>query len=104
MRLSFEHGKLYVDNVKFSKYEAQHGTELRPGVHQTEARYSHNFGKVLPHLDGLGWLGADAGVQIVLGSVRSQSSLIPDGHLVRVLVEKIEAAHDLGDTVLSEVA
>jgi hypothetical protein len=73
-------------------------------VHRTEARYSHNFGKVLPHLDGLGWLGADAGVQIVLGSVRSQSGLIPDGHLVRVLVDAIEAAHETDIQVLAEVA
>ena len=104
MKLSFEHGKLYIDNVKFSKYEVQDGTQLPAGSYITEARYAHAFGKLLPHIDGIGWIGSDAGCAIALGHVRSQSSLIPDGHLVRVLVGKIEAAHDLGDSVLSEVA
>ena len=103
MKLSFEHGKLYIDNVKFSKYEAQHGSQLSAGSYITEARYAHAFGKLLPHIDGIGWIGSDAGCTVSLGQVRSQSGLIPDGHLVRVLVGKIEAAHDLGDTVLSEV-
>lgn len=105
MKLSFAHGKLYVDNVKFSKYEAQDGCkDLQPGSYPVEARYAHAFGKLLPHVDGIGWLGSDAGVQVVLGRVRAQSGLIPDGHLVRVLVEAIEAHADAGDTLLAEVA
>lgn len=106
MKLSFEHGKLYIDNVRFCHYEVtQDGSkDLQPGSYPVEARYAHAFGKLLPHVDGLGWLGGDSGVQIILGRVRSQHGLIPDGHLVRILVESIEAHADAGDSVLAEVA
>ena len=104
MKLSFEHGKLYIDNVKFSKYEAQDGTQLSAGSYITEARYAHAFGKLLPHIDGIGWIGSDAGCAVSLGQVRSQSGLIPDGHLVRVLVDAIEAAHETDVQVLAEIA
>ena len=103
MKLSFEHGKLYIDNVKQCKYEAQDGTKLSAGIYIAEARYAHAFGKLLPHIDGIGWVGSDAGCQITLGHVRSQSGLIPDGHLVRVLVAAIEAAHETDIQVLAEI-
>jgi hypothetical protein len=104
MKLSFEHGKLFVDNVKFCRYEAQDGSkDLQPGQYIVEARYSHSFGKLLPHVDGIGWLGNDAGCQVVLGRVMSQRGLIPDGHVVRVLTTGIEAAHETDIQVLAEV-
>jgi hypothetical protein len=103
MMLKFQHGKLYVDNVKFCKYEEQNGNHLRPGSYAAEARYAHAFGKLLPYVDGVGWIGSDAGVQIILGHVHSRVGLIPDGHLVRVLVDAIETHADAGEPVLAEV-
>lgn len=103
MKLLLENGLLYVDNVKHCKYEVQHGTAIQPGIYATEVRYAHAFGCNLPHVTDLGWLGTDRGVSIVLGRVRASSGLIPDGHIVRVLIAAIDAAFDAGESVLTEV-
>ena len=103
MNLVLDHGKLYIDNVKFSKYEATNDSQLPAGSYPLEARYAHTFGKLLPYIDGIGWMGSDSGVAVTLGQVRSKSGLIPDGHLVRVLVERIEAAAETDIQILVEV-
>lgn len=103
MNISFEHGKVYVDNVRFAFYEVQHGADLLPGIYPVEARYSHHHGRALPHVDGYGWIGSSAGCAIVLGQVRGRSNLIPDGRLVRILTENIECAVEFGGNVLCEV-
>ena len=106
LHLELQHGVLYVDNVKFCYYEvsANDGRkDLPKGTYVAEARYAHSFGKVLPHIESIGWAGADAGCQIILGRVRAKSGLIPDGYIVQVLISAIEAASDLGDQVLAEV-
>ena len=108
MKLSFEHGKLYIDNVKFSKYEvAPNGSkDLQPGSYEVEAeaRYAHAYGKVLPYIDGIGWIGTSPDCAIVIGQVLGKHGVIPDQHLVNVLVHAIEAESDLGYKVLVEVA
>jgi hypothetical protein len=105
MKLSFEHGKLYIDNVRFCHYEVtQDGSkDLQPGSYPVEARYAHNFGRVLPFIDGIGFAGDDDLCAIVVGRVRSQRGLLPDSHAVRVLVDAIEAAHETDVQVLAEV-
>lgn len=103
MKLTLVHGSLYIDQLKFCKYEVKHDTRLIPGKYPSEVRYAHHFGKPLPFLDGIGWLGSDAGCQIIVGQVRSKNGLIPDGHLVRVLVGRIEQALDQDIQVLTEV-
>ena len=93
-----------MDNVRYCFYEVPDASskDLQPGRYAVEARYAHNFGRVLPHVDGYGWLGNDRSCAIVLGRVRGQSNLIPDEHTVNLLVAAIEAASDLDPNVVAE--
>mgnify|MGYP007091123664 FL=1 len=93
-----------MDNVRYCFYEVPDASskDLQPGRYAVEARYAHNFGRVLPHVDGYGWLGNDRSCAIVLGRVRSKSGLLPDEHIVQRLVSDIEAADEAGNAVLAE--
>lgn len=100
MKVTFSEGVCRVDNVKFGYYN---GTDLLAGTYDLEARYSHKHGRVLPHADGLGWIGSDPDCAIIIGKVRNRADVLPDGHLVRVLTAHIEAADESGIKVLAEV-
>ena len=104
MKLSIENGKLYLNNVRFSLAEELNGRgNLPTGRHKVEARYSHHHGKVLPHVEGCGWIGSTTDSTIVLGEVRAGGGLIPDGNTVQRLVERIEIQTDTGGAVLMEI-
>ena len=106
MKISFDDvGTVRVDNVKFCYWELGNDREDIPaGSYPVEARFAHAYGKILPHADGIGWIGSDTGAAVVLGKVRNLSNVLPDHSLVQRLVACIEAAADSGQVVTAEFA
>ena len=104
MKLTIENGKLYLNNVRFSLAEELNGRgNLQSGKHKVEARYSHHHGRVLPHVENIGWVGDDTSCAVVLGEVRAGAGIIPCRHSVERLVERIEIQTDTGGSVLMEI-
>ena len=104
MKLTIENGKLYLDNVRFSLAEELHGRgNLPTGRHQVETRYSHHHGRILPHIESVGWIGDDSSCAIVLGEVRAGAGLIPCRNSVERLIGRIEIQTDTGGAVLMEI-
>lgn len=104
MKISFDDvGTVRVDNMKFCYWELGHGREdIRAGSYAVEARFAHAYGKILPHVESVGWLGADPSTAIILGKVRNRANVLPDGCLVQRLVACIEASADSGQVVTAE--
>lgn len=104
MMLSLRDGFLYVDNLRFCFAEQGNGRpELPAGRYEVTAQYAHVHGKTLPDAVGLGWIGADRGCDIVLGSVRGRSGVVPQESLVSRLVAVLEEAQNRGKIVMLEV-
>ena len=105
MKLSFEHGKLYIDNVRFCHYEVtQDGSkDLQPGSYPVEARYAHNFWRVLPLVDDFGWLANDISDPVVLGRVRTNSRTLPCKPSLDRVIALIEQCEDDNKAVTLEV-
>lgn len=106
MKISFDDvGTVRVDNVKFCYWELGNDREDIPaGSYPVEARFAHAYGKILPHVDGVGWIGSDTGAAIIFGKVRNRANVLPDNCLVQRLVACIEAAADSGQMVTAEMA
>lgn len=106
MKLVIDSGVLYVNNHNFCFVEKGSGNgraSLEPGTRAVRTQFSHTHDRVLPVADGHGWLGADAGCDIVLGRVRGRNGLIPSRSALDGLLAKIEAAEDNGSKVVLEV-
>lgn len=102
MKLLFEEGRLYVDNMKFAYYGVRDG-KLPTGTFAVEARYSHNHSKSLPYIESVGFVGASDDCAIVIGKVMGQRGVLPDGNAVSRLVACIETADETGTAVIAEI-
>ena len=78
MKLSIQGNRLYVDNLMFSHCEVKDGHGDKPFTGEVSTAYSHYHSRNLPKVDGLGWVGADHKVSVVLGRVvKSDGEVIP---------------------------
>ena len=78
MKLSIQGNRVYADNMMFSHCEVKDGHGHKPFSGTAEPRYSHHAGRELLHIDGLGWMGADACCSIRVGrAVRSDGEVMP---------------------------
>ena len=78
MKLTINGNRLYCDNLMFSHVEIRNGNGNKPFSGEAEPRYSHHAGRELLHIDGLGWMGADASCSIRVGRVvRSDGEVMP---------------------------
>ena len=99
MKLVLQYGHIYVDNIKFCKFDG----EPKPGVFPVEARYSHHHARTLPFIDGIGWIGSEPSDHICVGQVRNRLDVIGDSNTVKRLVACIETADETGNTVVAEI-
>lgn len=104
MKLKIADHSLYVDNIFLCYAGAGNGrSDLQPGHYPVSTQYAHVHGKTLADAVGLGWIGADRGCDIVLGSVRGRSGVVPQESLVSRLVAVLEEAQNRGKIVMLEV-
>lgn len=104
MNLTLRDGVLYVDNLKFCLAEAGNGRPNLPtGRFEVATQFSHAHRAVLPDANGLGWLGAMPGCDVVLGSVRGRDGVIPSPSVVGRLVAVLEIAEGRGAPIWLEV-
>lgn len=104
MNLKIEGADLYADNLFLCHCEAGNGRpNLQPGSHEVIVQFSHEHGAVLPDAVGLGWLGATAGCDIVLGGVRGRHGVIPSPSSLGRLLALLESAENMGRKVMLEV-
>lgn len=104
MKLSLRDGVLYVDHLRFCLAEAGNGRPNLPvGRYEVATQFAHVHGAVLPDANGLGWLGAMPGCDVVLGSVRGRDGVIPSPSVVGRLVAVLEIAEGRGAPIWLEV-
>ncbi len=78
------------------------GLQVSPDIPDaTKARLSEIE---LPKADGIGWIGASHGCDIVLGGVIGSSGVIPSRNPLGRLLAMIQAKEDMGSSVTMEVA
>jgi len=104
VKVGIENGRMYLNNTHFCLVEAGNGRDcILSGSYELSSQFSHSHGRVLPKADGAGWIGADAGCDIILGGVRGRTCIIPNPSFVDALLVKLEVAEGLGKYVLLEV-
>lgn len=105
MKLIIHGNCLYVDNLRFCHCEVKHdGNGIKPFSGTVEARFSHHHGRELPIADGIGWLGADSQVSVVLGSVvKSDGSVIPCKLAESRLLGMINYTEEQGKRITLEI-
>ena len=105
MMLSIRGNFLCVDNLRFCHCEVKEdGNSIKPFSGTVEARFSHHHGRELPIADGLGWLGADSQVAVVLGNVvKSDGSVIPCKLAEARLLGMMNFAADKGQRCTLEI-
>lgn len=100
MRLEIDYPALYADGLFVCYVGAGNGrTVIQPGRYAVEATYSHHHRKNLVRADGLGWIGADAGCDVVLGRVRNRDDVLPCKSFEGRIFALVEAAQDYGRAV-----
>lgn len=104
MRLTIQGNRLYCDKLMFSHCEVKDGNGDKSLSGTVEARFSHHHGRELPIADGLGWLGADHQVSVVLGNVvKSDGSVIPCKLAEARLLGMINYHAELGRRITLEI-
>ena len=97
MKLEIDYPALYADGLFVCYVGAGNGsTAIQPGRYAVEATYSHAHRKNLVLADGLGWIGADAECDVVLGRVRNRDGVVPCESFERRVFALVEAADDRG--------
>lgn len=105
MKLTISGGALRADNVFLCHAGVGNGRPNLPaGCYPASTQYSHVHGRTLVDAIGLGWVGPSAECDIVLGGVRGRSGVIPSQHAFGVLLTRLEAAEDRGESVTLEVS
>jgi len=105
MNLSIRDNTIYADNLKLCLCEAGNGRPNLPhGRYEVSTQYSVAHKQELPHASGIGWIGPATShdvpeCDIVLGSVRSNKSLIPCASYVVRLLAILEVVESAGKTV-----
>ena len=101
MNLEIDNGTLYVNQHIFCFVEVGNGRNDFPNgrfaVSARNAPEGKGGGELL-HADALGWLGADVGCDVVLGSVRVRNGVIPSPDIVGSLLKLIREAASRGET------
>ena len=98
MKLSISGNTLYADNLKVCFCEAgNERTSIPAGHYPVTIEFSHVH-------DGIGWIGASHGCDIVLGGVIGSSGVIPSRNPLGRLLAMIQAKEDMGSSVTLEVA
>ena len=104
MKISIQGNRLYVDNLRFCYCEVKDGNGHQHYVGTVEGRYSHHHGRELPIADGLGWIGADSQVSVVLGDVvKSDGSVIPCKLAEARLLGMINYTEEQGKRITLEI-
>lgn len=104
MNLRIENGSLYADNIFLCYAGAGNGRPNLPvGRYEVATQFAHVHRAVLPDANGLGWLGAMPGCDVVLGSVRGRDGVIPSPSVVGRLVAVLEIAEGRGAPIWLEV-
>lgn len=104
MKLRISKDIFYINNLYVCHVGAGDGSDdIRSGRYPVTTQFSHAHGDILPQVDGIGWIGADPGCDIVLGRVRSGGGVIPGKPFVDMLLNKIEAAEGMGKSIFLEV-
>lgn len=104
MNLSIKGDAFYVDNVFLCHCAAGNGRQKLPtGRFEIATQYSHTMEKILADAYGLGWIGAEPGCDIILGSVRGRASIVPSQGSLGRLLALLEVAEGAGNTVWLEV-
>lgn len=105
MKLSISGNTLYADNLKVCFCEAgNERTSIPAGHYPVTIEFSHVHDLELPKADGIGWIGASHGCDIVLGGVIGSSGVIPSRNPLGRLLAMIQAKEDMGSSVTMEVA
>lgn len=104
MNLSIKGDAFYIDNVFLCHCAAGNGRQNLPtGRFETATQYSHTHGKILADAYGLGWIGADIGCDIILGSVLRRNGVLPSQGALSRLLAMLEVAEGNGSAVWLEV-
>jgi hypothetical protein len=97
MRFEIDDRAIYVDGLFLCYVGAGNGcSTIRSGYYPLEATYSHAHRKNLVRADGLGWVGASAEHDIVVGRVRNRDDVIPCQSFERRIFALVEAATEAG--------
>ena len=105
MKLSIQGNRLYVDNLMFSHCEVKDGHGDKPFSGEVSTSYSHYHGRNLPKVDGLGWIGADHKVSVVLGRVvRGDGEVIPCQLTEARLMGMLERNEEMGGRATLEIS
>ena len=108
MKLTIENGIFYIDNKRYcyAKVNEDGSKDVRSGSRKVSTQYSHHHkpdGRVLPLVDGLGWITDEPSGAICIGSVLGANGPLKCAMSLSGLVARIEACEDVGKTVTLEI-
>ena len=108
MKLTIENGLLYIDNKRFcyAKVNEDGSKDVRSGSRKVSTQYSHHHkpdGRVLPLVDGLGWITDEPSGFICIGSVLGNAGPIKCAMSLGGLVARVEACEEFSTPVTLEI-
>ena len=105
MKLSIQGNRLYADNYILSHCEVEDGHRDKSFSGEVSTAYSHYHSRNLPKVDGLGWVGADHKVSVVLGRVvKSDGEVIPCQLTEARLMGILERNEEMGGRATLEIS
>jgi hypothetical protein len=98
-------GVMYQNNRRFCYAKVNDGSaSVQHGSRAVRTQYSHHHGKVLPIVDGLGWVGTDKNDAVCVGQVLGNDGPLPCELTISRLIAAVESCEDVGRPVLMEIS